>query len=224
MSMLILAGSSLRQRFGSCAAGFLNLFLGGAVLVGFASLYTTGSAPGVSHADQGTLTTMSYVIGLWGLVIVVFGVASTLGLLVRQRARELALLKAIGATPKQIGRLVRGETALLCLLAAVPAVVVGYLAGLAMVAALKSTHQIAPGVRFQFGPYAIGAGLLDTFLAAFCAAWYAARRATKPTATEALTAAEVERPRLGRKRLIFGLVFLLIGADCGTLTLTVLKN
>lgn len=222
--MLTLAKSSLRQRFGSSVATFLNLFLGGAILVGFASLYTTGSAAGLSSADQGTLTTMSYVIGAWGLVIVVFGVSSALGLTVRQRSGEFALLKSVGATPRQISRLVRGETALLCLLAIVPAVAVGYLAGLAMVTALKSTHQIASNVHFQFGVYAIGSGLVDTFLAAFCASWYAARQATKLSAVAALTAARLEQPRLSRKRLIFGLVFLLIGADCGTLTLTVLKN
>ncbi len=222
--MFTLAKSSLRQRFGSSLATFLNLFLGGAILVGFASLYTTGSAPGLSSADQGTLTTMSYVIGAWGLVIVVFGVASALGLTVRQRSGELALLKSVGATPRQIGRLVRGETALLCLLASVPAVAVGYLVGLAMVTALKSTHQIASDVHFRFGAYAIGSGLVDTFLAAFCASWYAARQATKPSAAAALTASRLEQPKLSHKRLIFGLVFLFIGADCGTLTLTVLKN
>ncbi|MGH3290300.1 MAG: FtsX-like permease family protein [Trebonia sp.] len=222
--MYRLAWLSLRQRFGASAVTFLNVFLGGAILTGFASLYTTGTAHGVSAADQQTLTTMSWVIGSWGLLIVAFGVASTLNLTVRQRTGEIALLKSAGATPAQAGRLVRGEAVLVCLAAALPAVILGYAAGLGMVDALKGTHQIARSVAFTFGPYAIGSGLADTFLAAFIAAWFTSRRLVRLSTVQALTAATVEAARIGRKRLIAGIVFVLIGADCGTLTLTVLKG
>ena len=222
--MFALAWLSVRQRFGATTATFLNLFLGGAILVGFASLYSTGSAAGASPADRQTLTTMSLVIGGWGLLIVAFGVASTLNLTVRQRTTEIALLKSAGATPKQIGRLVRGETALLCLLAAVPAVAVGYLAGQLMVDALKSTHQISQSLGYHFGGYPIAAGLTDTVVAAFIAAWFATRRAARLTAVEALTSAGVAARRISRKQLVFALIFLLLGADCAVLTVTVLKN
>jgi putative ABC transport system permease protein len=219
-----LAWLSLRHRFAAAAVTFLNLLLGGAILVGFASLYTTGAAHGVSASDRQTLTTMSWVIGSWGLLIVAFGVASTLTLTVGQRTAEIALLKSAGATPRQIGRLVRAETALLCLLAALPAVLLGYVGGLLMTDALKDTHQIQHSVAFTFGPYAIGSGLADTFLAAFIATWFTTRRAARLSTMAALTSATVEVPKLSRKRLVFGIIFLLIGADCGTLTLTVLKN
>ncbi|MFC9253815.1 FtsX-like permease family protein [Amycolatopsis thailandensis] len=54
---------------------------------------------------------MASVVGGWGMVIVLFATLSTLSLLIRQRAPELALLKGAGATPSQIGRMIVGEAA-----------------------------------------------------------------------------------------------------------------
>ena len=45
-----------------------------------------------------TLITIASVVGGWGLILVVFAVASTLTLSVRQRGAEMALLKNVGAT------------------------------------------------------------------------------------------------------------------------------
>lgn len=224
MSVFSLALSSLRLRAGAFAATFLNLFLGGTILMAFASLYDTGTAAGVSSADKQTLTTMSLVIGGWGLLIVAFGMAATLNLTVRQRATEIALLKSVGAMPRQIGRMIVGEAAVLCVLAAIPAVPLGYVVGRFALSSLASTNQVSPGVTYHFGVFALAVGLGDTVLAAALAAYFTARRAARLSAVGALVSASSEDRRMSRKRIVFGIIFLIAGIDCGVLTATVLKN
>ena len=63
----------------------------------------------VSAADAETLIIMGAVVGGWGTLIVLFSVASTLGITVRQRDVEIGLLRTIGGTPRQARRLIRVE-------------------------------------------------------------------------------------------------------------------
>lgn len=117
------------------------------------------------------------MIGGWGALIIAFGTAATLSLAVRQREKEIALLKAAGAVPRQIRRLVLIETAALLAAAAVPAVPAGMAVGRAVLAALKSAHQVSNGVGFAFGGTTLAIGLGDVTLAALVAAIVAGRRA-----------------------------------------------
>jgi putative ABC transport system permease protein len=211
--MVALAFHSLRTRVSGFAAGFVAVFLGAAILMAFASMLDTRSADASDEVSRNTLLIVSVVVGGWGLLIVAFGIASTLALSVRQRGRELALLKSIGATPGQVRRLVVGETALLSLAAATLAVPVAVLLGWILLALLKSTGQVADGVGYSFGPIALVMGLGITFLAATVAALVTARRAAarRPPATQ--LAAAMDEPRLSRKRVIFAAVFLFIALN-----------
>lgn len=250
--MFALAMRSLRYRVGAFAASFLNVFLGAAILMAFASLLDTAGGAGVSAADRKTMTTMAWVVGGWGALIVAFGVAATLSLVVRQRSTELALLKSVGATPGQLGRLVVGEAAAVSAVSAVAAIPFAFLAGRAVLGALVSSHQIAHGTGYRFGALALAIGLGDTLVAAAVAAFVTAaqlvgaapdqrltaRRAATMNTAQAVQSAGVERRRLGRGarrsgvqlafvgrwRAVFGCVFLLVGADCGVLAATVLRD
>ncbi|AEW99788.1 ABC transporter permease [Streptantibioticus cattleyicolor] len=62
-------------------------------------------------AGERTVVVLAAVFGSSVVLIVMFGVASTLGLSLQQRAREMALLRAVGATPKQLRRMILSETA-----------------------------------------------------------------------------------------------------------------
>ena len=79
--------ASIRSRPTTYVAGFLSMFLGAVVVGSFATLLATAFSDGVSSADQETLVTMASVVGGWGLMIVLFSVASTMSVQVRQRAR-----------------------------------------------------------------------------------------------------------------------------------------
>ncbi|NUP48327.1 MAG: ABC transporter permease [Catenulispora sp.] len=216
--------STLRRNRGVFLASFLNLFLGGAILTGFASLYETSGGPGVSAADRDTLQTMAFVIGGWGALIIAFGTAATLTLAVRQRERQLALLKAAGALPGQIRRMVLAETVTLLAASAIPATPAGMAVGRAVLAALKSSHQVSGGVGFRFGGTALAIGFGDIVLAAVVAAYVAGRRAANQGTAAALVSSALDETRISRKRLIWAGVLLAGGVNAAVMVATMMKD
>lgn len=222
--MFSIALSSLRLRTSTFVASFVNVFLGAAILMSFASLLDSAGGSGVSSADKNTLSTMAYVIGGWGLLIVAFGVAATSNLSVRQRNTEIALVKSAGATPRQIGRMIISEVAVVSAVAAVLAIPVAFFTGRAVLASLGATNQVAHGISYHFGIFALSVGLGDTVVAAAIAAFVASRRAASLSTREALASASGGERKMSRKRIVFAFIFLVIGIDCGVLTATVFKN
>lgn len=222
--MLIASFSSLRHRRAAYLASFLNLFLGGAILIGFASLYETGGAPGLAGADRTALRTMALVIGGWGALIIAFGTAATLSLAVQQREKEIALLKAVGAVPGQIRRMILVETATLLAAAAIPATPTGMAVGRAVLAMLKSTHQVSNGVGFRFGSTTLAVGLGDVGAAALVAALATGRGAGRRSTAAALISAATEDSGMSRKRKISAAVLILLGLDDAVMTATLMKN
>jgi putative ABC transport system permease protein len=222
--MLTASFSNLRHRKAAYLASFLNLFLGGAILTGFAALYETGGAPGLSKADRSALQTMALVIGGWGALIIAFGTAATLSLAVRQREKEIALLKAAGALPRQIRRMIVAETATLLAAAAIPATPGGMALGRAVLATLKSTHQVSNGVGFRFGTTTLAIGLGDITAAAMVAAVVTGRRAANSGTAAALVSTATDDPGMSRRRKVAALVLILLGLDAGVLSATVMRH
>src|SRR5918996_1402768 len=219
--MLALALSSLRHRTGGFAASFLAVFLGAALVMGFASMLDTAGGAGVDADSEETLFNMATIVGGWGMVIVAFAVASPLTLSVRQRSAELALLKSIGATPAQVGRMIVGEAAVVALVAAVVAIPPALLVGRLVFELLQDSGQVAAAVGYRFGPVAIGMGLAITFLGSTVAALMTARRAARMRASEALADAAVDGARMSRKRIVAGWLFLALGLDLAVVPATV---
>jgi putative ABC transport system permease protein len=222
--MFSIALSSLRVRASAFAASFTSVFFGAAILMSFASLIDSAQGARISSDDKSTLITMALVIGGWGLPIVAFGIAATSSLTVRQRRTEIALLKSAGATPAQIRRMIISEAAIVSLAAAVVAIPVAFFTGRAALSALGSAHEVAQGVGYHFGTFALSIGLGNTIIAAAVAAYVAARRASALSTRDALASAAVGEQRTSRKRIVFACIFLFAGIDCATLTATVLKN
>lgn len=123
-----LALSSLRTRASSFVAYFLSVFFGTVLIGAFATLSSAGTGD-VGVADAERLRLMGTIVGGWGTVIVLFSLASTLTLIVGQRTAETSLLRSVGATPKQVRRLVLTESTLVTfaavVLGAAPAWTVG---------------------------------------------------------------------------------------------------
>lgn len=224
MTMLGLAVNSLRFRLGRFTATFINLFLGAVILTAFASLFDTATGSGVSAADKSSLTTIASAVGGWGLLIVVFGVASTMNLTIRQRQGELALLKAAGATPAQIGRMIIGEGVAIALIASLIAIAPAVLIGRAILSALQSTDQTAPTVEYSFGSFALIAGPTVTLVATIGAAAITAWRTGRIGAKDALTQLASDGSKISRSRILAGAVFITAGISCAIMTATVLKD
>lgn len=222
--MFTLALRSLRHRTGGFAASFLAMFLGATILMSFASMLDTSMADGVPAASRETLVTMGAVVGGWGLLLVLFAVASTLTQSVRQRAAEIALLKNTGATPAQLTRMILGESAVIAIAAGLLAIVPAMLGGRALLGLLHDNGQVAPAVDYAFGPIALGMGLGVTFVAAIAAAVLTARRTTKLRAVASLADATSGDAKMSKKRVVFGFVFLGLATNLAIVTATVMHG
>jgi len=224
MIMLGLAVNSLRFRLGRFTATFINVFLGAVILTAFASLFDTAAGSGVSAADKSSLTTIASAVGGWGLLIVAFGVSSTMNLSTRQRQAELALLKAAGATPAQIGRMIIGEGAVIALIASSIAMAPALLVGRTILGALQSTDQIADTVDYTFGSFALIAGPTVTLVATIGAAAITARRTGRISAKDALAQPTTDGSKISGVRILIGSVFIAGGIGCAIVTAEVLKD
>jgi putative ABC transport system permease protein len=142
------------------------------------------------------------------LAIAVFVVAGTIAFAVERRRREIALLRAVGATPGQIRRLLLGETALIGLFAGAA----GCLAATVLFGPFTDSlvsAGIAPDgfeVAPHWIPYAIATAI--GVVVAFLATVVAARRALTVRPGEALVESAVPQRRLGVVRVVAGLVAL----------------
>ncbi|MFE4593171.1 ABC transporter permease [Streptomyces laurentii] len=141
-------------------------------------------------------------------LVAVFTAAGTVALSVGQRSREFALLRAIGATPRQLRRSIATESLLLAPLAGA----LGCLPGLALATwwfgQLQDRGAIPEGVRLDTGPLPFLAAVAAVVLTALLAGLAAARRPSRIPPGGALAEALVERPGAGRVRTPLGLAAL----------------
>ncbi|MEU7867300.1 FtsX-like permease family protein [Dactylosporangium sp. NPDC049140] len=156
--------------------------------------------------------------GGYVVLLVVFVVAGTVGLSVRHRRRELALLRAIAATPGQARRLIMAEAAVVSAVAAAVGVPAGLLAARWVHDELVGRGFIPASFPMVPGVLAAAAVAVLTVASAVLAALIAGRRITRVRPTEALGEAAVEPARGGKVRLIFGVVFLSGAATASSFT------
>ncbi|MFG2741643.1 ABC transporter permease [Streptomyces chartreusis] len=179
-------------------------------LAGSGAEVHTGDARGAVE-DHGLGYAKEMLTGLGGsfggiaATVAVFTASGTVALSVAQRAREFALLRAVGATPRQIRRAVAAEAMLVAPLAGL----VGCLPGIGLAhwwfGQLKDRGAIPGAVDLQVSwiplVVAVGTGLLT----ALAAGWAAGRRPSKIKPGLALAEASVERLRPGVIRILLGL-------------------
>ena len=165
------------------------------------------------HAEQratlvGIFGTMAGIAGL----VALFVVAGTFGLAIAQRRRETAVLRALGATPRQVRRLIAGEA----LIVSVVATGLGVVAGRPLASAISDVlidRGVAPD---DFAPlyswiplaaaFGLGIGIAQLAVVA------AAHRAAKVRPAEALREVAVEHGRPGIVRVLTGVLCLAGGA------------
>ncbi len=159
-------------------------------------------------ADRATLVAIFATMGGIAGAVALFVVAGTFTLAITQRRREVAVLRALGAAPDQVRRLIAGEA----LIVSVVAGVLGILAGRPLADAIVSILAEHGTVPAGFGPgsswiplvAAFGGGILVAQVAVFAAA----RRAGRTRPAEALREAAIERARPGIIQLLTGLACL----------------
>ena len=177
------------------------------------ALVLTGDARGRAEfpdaaGDSFNLIPLAAVSGPLMTVIAMFIVANTLGLAVQLRRRQIALLRAVGATPRQLRRLVLRQT----LLVAIPAACLGLLpteaAGRQLLYAMAD-HGLVTGdliYHQNFIPTLTGAAI--AVFTGVIAALVASRGATRVPPVEALGSDNTPQPWMSWPRLVFGLLTL----------------
>ncbi|MFI0740276.1 FtsX-like permease family protein [Streptomyces sp. NPDC021100] len=142
----------------------------------------------------------------------VFVVMGTVALATGQRAREFALLRAIGATPRQIRRTIATEAVIIAPLAGA----LGILPGLALAhwwfGELDERGAVPDGVRLDVGFIPLTVAVGATLLSALVAGYAAARRSARLRPSQALGEASAQPVRPGWIRTPLGLAALVGGA------------
>ncbi|MEU5387385.1 ABC transporter permease [Kitasatospora cineracea] len=163
------------------------------------------------------LVSTGAVLAGTSLLVALLIVVGTFGLSVQQRQREIAVLRAVAATGRQVRRMIGGEALLLGLSAGI----LGATAGLPLGSWLHGRFValgVAPAnLPVVLSPFPALAAAATTLLAGWAAARISARRATAVKPVEALGEAEVEPARPAAARIVLGAL-----AAAGAVVLTVL--
>lgn len=153
------------------------------------------------------LILLAAVFGGMALVVMALVVSATVGLSVRQRRRELALLRASGATPRQVHRMVVVETMIVSAPATLLGVPLGALLGSGIFAAAAG-RGVVPGVlEFRQGIVAFAGGVLVGLAVPLVAAWIAAGAAARTRPIAALAEAAIPQARGSELRRVLALAF-----------------
>lgn len=182
-----------------------------AALRGTSALALTGDDRGTIEFPEAVtsgeaLIVLAAVSGGLSVMVAMFVVGSTLALSVQQRMRELALLRAIGTTPRQLRRMVLGEAMVVSVLATGIAGLLGSVLGRWLFDQLVENGVVPPVVEFHQGWIPVVAAVGVATLAAFFGALLAANRAARTRPTEALMEAGVQRHWLTPLRVILAVL------------------
>ncbi|MFD9907217.1 FtsX-like permease family protein [Streptomyces sp. NPDC059063] len=171
----------------------------------------------VAPARTGMLELLGAVAGTVVLIALLV-VSSTVVQALRQRAHELGLLRAVGATPRQLRGAVGREVGRVAAVASMAGAVLAVPAYLGLRALLEAHDALPPGLELPLPPWLWAAPLVTaglTVLVARISALIACGRTAKVRPAEALREAEPGTPRR-----ITGLVLLAVGVtSAGTATL-----
>ncbi|MEU7433472.1 FtsX-like permease family protein [Streptomyces sioyaensis] len=179
---------------------------------------TTGAAQAAQQALLVDTLTRGYeklplVFAGVSLFIGSFLIINTFTMLVSRRTREIALLRAIGATRRQVSRSVLLEALLVGLVASAA----GFLLGLGIASVLpdilSTDGNTLPQGPLVIGPRSVVAALGVGVGVTVLAAWLPSRRAAKVAPIEAMRTTE-QPPSAKRSRIrgVAGLALLVLGA------------
>ena len=165
-----------------------------------------------SQTNLGFLEIALTVFGAIALLVGVFVISNTFSILVAQRTKELALLRALGASRAQVLGSVLLEAAVVGVVAAAAGVAVGLLLARGVMASLDAIGFQTPNATIVVRPTAILLSLFIGTSVTLLASLLPAIRATRVSPLAALRDVAVDRSNLSRTRIVAGLAGLALGA------------
>jgi putative ABC transport system permease protein len=206
--------------FGAKADAVRNALSGSTAQVVTGDNRGAAALPGASAAKT-RLISMSGAIGGTALVVAILVVIGTFTLSIQQRYREMALLRAIGATPRQVRRLINREALVLGLLAGVTGAVAGLPLANLIHREFVSSGTVPDAIRVARSPLPVVASALVTLLAAQVASRISTRRITRIRPAEALSEASIQPRTIAPSRTVAGIVVTAVAVTV-TIVLTTL--
>jgi putative ABC transport system permease protein len=160
----------------------------------------------------GMIRTALVAFAVIALLVAGLSINNAFSITVAQRTQELALLRSIGASSRQVRRLVRLEALIVGVLAAL----VGVVAGIGVAALLKGLFA-GFGLALPTGGLtverpAVIIGVVVGVAATLLAARAPARRASRVAPIEALRASTGEDPAISPRRRVLAIAVLAVGA------------
>ncbi|GCD97037.1 ABC transporter permease [Embleya hyalina] len=182
-----------------------------------ARLWDRGARGPVEAVSQGrataALVSVSGALGAVAFIVAVFTVIALTSLQIRERSSELAMLRIVGATPRQVKRLLRAEIRVVAASAAGLGGLVGPLVGAAMIGAIRSWGVLPRTLEPVFGPFPFIVAMLTGFVAAEIAVRVAVRRVVRDSPLAQLEGGDTGSSGSPRSagRVVVGVLLLAVG-------------
>lgn len=200
------ARSAVRAYRTSLVGSFLIVVSAAALLTANGVLMETGLRGNVP-----LLTTAAASFAGTAILVVELVVASTFASALRQRSAQFALLRAVGATPRQVRSMVTAEVVIVFALAAPLGAVPGLFAANLLMPALVSGGVVPGGLDLVISPLPVIGALILLFPTALLAARLATRKITNVSPTEAVRTGSAESSELSAARRIAAITLLAFG-------------
>ncbi|WP_182879716.1 ABC transporter permease [Microbispora sp. H10949] len=169
------------------------------------------------------LISLGGALGGTSLLVAILVVTGTSALAVQQRRREIALLRAVAATPGQVRRLLGGEALLVGLVAGVVGSAAGAGLGFWLRGRFVELGAMPENLRLVISPFPAAAALLAAVVAAWAATRLSVRRIARIRPVEALGEAAMGGGGLPLGRSVAG-VLCVAGGIALTLVLSGLET
>ena len=168
----------------------------------------------LTEVMSAALSFVNYFLIAFGLVALLVGtflIANTFSMIVAQRTKEFALLRALGAARQQITRSVVFEALIVGLIGSA----IGVLAGIGLVAAIKAIMSMQglelPDSGLGLSTSAVIVPIILGTLVTIISAWIPARRAGEVKPVEAMRSSEASTDQPLKTRTIIGLLLMGVG-------------
>ncbi|WP_404197132.1 FtsX-like permease family protein [Streptomyces tauricus] len=176
-------------------------------------IVSTGSGRGdIASPGAGAARSLLILLAgsLSGIIMMVIGfvMASALAVSIGGQRRDLALMRAVGATPRQIRRLAAAQASIIAAVAVVPGVGLGYLLAGQFRRMLVDREVIPAGLPLTYSPLPALATVLLLGLAVQVSARSAAWRTSRLPATEAVAESRSEPRTPSKIRIRAGLLLI----------------
>jgi putative ABC transport system permease protein len=168
----------------------------------------------------GFFSTALLVFAFISLFVGGFTIFNTFSIIVGQRTRELALLRILGASRRQIFRSVLAEAGIVGLLASIVGLALGVLAAAGLEALLNGFGITLPSGGLVFEPRTIIVGLIVGIGVTVVSAISPARRAVRIAPVAALSEHDVGGTESSRRRIVAGSALAVLGVTGLTIGLT----